>query len=170
MRRLTRIGAAIAGMAALLTLVTGTALAGGWAEATILTGSEDPPVAGEEREIRFSLLQHGVTAVDDGNVSLTATHPETGERIVVDATSLGGGRWSATVAFPTDGTWEIAITHDSLLTSGPMDLAVGSAPAAAWLPPALAIAAFAAVAMAVIAGMVLARGRTGVKAEPVRAA
>ncbi len=168
MRLLTRIGAATAGMAALLTLVTGTVLAGGWAEATILTGSEDPPVAGEEREVRFSLLQHGVTAVDDGNVFLTATHPESGKPIVVQATSLGGGRWSAMVAFPTDGTWEIAITHDSLATSGPIDLAVGSAPDAAWLPPAVAVGAFGAIALAAV--VLLARGRPRVKAEPLGAA
>ena len=170
MRRLTRIGAAIGGMAALLTLVSGTALGGGWAEATILTGSEDPPVAGEEREIRFSLLQHGVTAVDEGNVSLTATHQESGERIVVDATGLGGGRWSAVVVFPTDGTWEMAITHDSLLTSGPIDLAVASAPGAAWLPSALVLGAFGAMAVAVVVVMLMARGRPGVEAEPLPAA
>ena len=170
MRRLTRIGAGIAGMAVLLTLVTGTALGGGWAEATIVTDSEDPPVAGDEREIRFSLLQHGVTAVDDGDVSLTATHPESGQRIVVGATSLGGGRWSAPVAFPTGGTWEIAITHDSLLTSGPIDLAVVSGAGAAWLPPALAIAAFGAMALVVVSAALFVRGRPGVKAQPVRVA
>lgn len=169
MRHLTRAGAAVAGLVALLTVVTGTALAGGWAEATILTDSGDPPVAGEEREIRFSLLQHGVTAVDHGRVNLTATHPDTGEQIVVGATSLGGGRWAATVAFPVDGSWQIAITHDSLATSAPLRLVVGEAVALAWLPAAVALAAFGAVAAGVAAGIFVLRGRPAVPARVARA-
>ena len=66
-------------LGALTALMTGTALAGGWAEVAITDGSEGPPIAGEEREIQFSLLQHGVTAVDFGEAQLTAVNAETGE-------------------------------------------------------------------------------------------
>ena len=169
MRHLTRLGRAVAGVAALLTLFTGTALAGGWAEATILADSGDPPVAGEEREIRFSLLQHGVTAVDRGQVRLTATHPDTGEKIVVGASSLGGGRWAATVTFPVDGSWEVGITHDSLETSAPVPLVVGEAATLAWLPAALALGVFGAVAAGVAAGIFVLRGRPAVPARAARA-
>ena len=64
MRYLTRLGVAAVALGALTALMTGTALAGGWAEVVITDGSEGPPIAGEEREIQFTLLQHGVTAVD----------------------------------------------------------------------------------------------------------
>ena len=169
MRHLTRAGAAVAGLAALLTLVTGTALAGGWAEVTILGDSGDPPIAGEEREIRFSLLQHGVTAVDHGQVDLTATHPDTGEQIVVGATSLGGGRWASRVTFPRDGSWEIGITHDSLDTSASLQLVVEEPAGLAWLPAVLALGAFGAVAAAVAVGIFVARGRSAVPARAARA-
>jgi hypothetical protein len=169
MRHLIRAGAAVAALAALLTLVTTTALAGGWAEVTMLGDSGDPPVAGEEREIRFSLLQHGVTAVDDGQVNLTAVHPDSGEQIVVSATGLGGGRWAAMVTFPVEGSWVISITHDSLETSAPAQLTVGEAAGLAWLPAALALVAFGAVAAAVAAGIFLARGRSALPARAARA-
>lgn len=169
MRHLTRAGAAVAGLAALLALVTGTALAGGWAEVTMIGDSADPPVAGEEREIRFTLLQHGVTAVDDGQVNLTATHPETGEQIMVGATSLGGGRWTATVTFPVDGSWEIGVTHDSLDTSAPLRMVVGEAAGLAWLPAALALAGFGAAAAAVTAVILVTRGRSALPARAARA-
>ena len=87
MRYLTRLGAAAVALGALTALMTGTALAGGWAEVVITDGSEGPPIAGEEREIQFTLLQHGVTAVDFGEVQLTAVNSETGESITVPATN-----------------------------------------------------------------------------------
>ena len=121
MRHTRRLGiaAALAAQAALMTLMTGTALAGGWAEVTMVDGAGDPPIAGEEREIRFSLLQHGVTAVDFGEAQLTAVNPDTGETITVAATNHGGGLWSAIVTFPAGGNWEIGVAHNELLTSEP---------------------------------------------------
>lgn len=168
MRQLSRVGAGLATLAALLALVTGTALAGGWAEVVMTSASEDPPVAGEADEIQFTLLQHGVTAVDFGEVQLTAIHPETGEELTMPATSLGGGRWSASVTFPVAGSWQIGVRHNDLETSGPTTLTVGPVDQLAWLPPALTVGIFGAVAMAVIGGMLLFRNRPAPAGQALR--
>ena len=168
MRHLTRVGAGLATLAALLALITGTALAGGWAEVVMTDASQDPPVAGETGEIEFTLLQHGVTAVDFGDVNLTAVNAETGEELTVAATSLGGGRWSASVTFPVAGSWQIGVTHNELETSGPTTLTVGPDGQLAWLPSTLTVAIFAAGAMAVIGGMLLVRNRPMAGGQAIR--
>ena len=37
------------------------------------------------------------------------------------ATSLGGGRWSASITFPVAGDWQIGVRHNELETSGADD-------------------------------------------------
>ena len=155
MRNLRRLGIAVGALAAVLAMMTGTALAGGWAEVSMTDASADPPIAGEEREVRFSLLQHGVTAIDFGEVQLTATHSESGQVITVPATNHGGGIWSAVVTFPADGDWRIGIAHNDLETSPPTMLAVGQHDGLAWLPGAISAGAFLLAAAAVLGSMVL---------------
>jgi len=168
MRHLTRVGTGLATLAALLALITGTALAGGWAEVVMTGASEDPPVAGETDEVDFTLLQHGVTAVDFGDVELTAINPDTGQELTVPARSLGGGRWSASITFPVAGDWQIGVRHNDLETSGPTTLRVGPVDQLAWLPSTLTLGIFAAVAMAVIAGMLLFRNRPVAAGRAIR--
>lgn len=155
MRHLTRVGAGLATLAALLALITGTALAGGWAEVVMTDASEDPPLAGETGEIQFWLFQHGVTPVDFGDVELTAIHRDTGQGFTVPATNHGKGRWSASVTFPVAGSWRIGAFHNDLATSAPTTLTVGPVDGLAWLPPTLTLGIFGAVAVAVIGGMLL---------------
>lgn len=154
MRQIRRLGVA-AGLAALMALVSGTALAGGWAEVTMVDGSEDPPVAGEEREVRFQLLQHGITAVDYGQVELRAVHPDTGEAITVPATNHGGGMWSAIVTFTVGGDWRLGVAHSDLLTSEPTVLAVGQVGGLGWLPGVVSISVFVLMAIAVLGSALL---------------
>ena len=78
MRALTRSAVALLAAMALTTLAAGAVLAGGWASATLTPTSGEPPVAGEERELTVTLLQHAQTPVDFGEVQLTATHTGTG--------------------------------------------------------------------------------------------
>ena len=165
MRHIARVGGAgLAAATALLVLLTGTALAGNYGEVTIIDGADGPPTAGEEREIRFSLLQHGVAPIDDGRVDVTLTHPGTGEQVTVQAMPQGNGIWAATVRFSVEGEWRIGVTHQWFETSPPITLAVGPSEAAAWLPAALALGVFAVVAAAVVAGMLAARGRSALPA------
>lgn len=167
MRHLRRSGAATAAFAALTLLMAGTALAGNFAEVTITSDADDPPAAGEEREIRFSMLQHGITPISDGRVELTATLPGSGDRLSVPATSLGGGEWAAIVTFPAGGDWQLHVTHDVFETSAPTSLAV--APVAAGpMGAALAVGMLGAAAAAVLAGMLLIRRARG--SGPRRAA
>jgi hypothetical protein len=155
MRYLRRLATAAATVAALTALVTGVTLAGGWAEVVMVDGSEDSPIAGEESEIRFSLLQHGVTAVDFGEVQVTATNPESGEVITVPATNHGGGSWSAVVTFPVEGDWQIGVAHNDLETSPPTTLSVTSMGGLAWLPAMLSVGLFAVVVVVVLGSMLL---------------
>jgi YtkA-like len=155
MRHLSRIGAALAGLAALLLLVTGTALAGNFGEVTILEGGDGPPTAGEEREIRFVLLQHGVTPIEDGRVDVTLTNGETGDELVVQAVHQGDGIYAASVVFPAAGDWQVHVTHQWFATSAPTALAVSPAETAAWLPAALAIGGFAAAILVVLGAIVV---------------
>jgi hypothetical protein len=152
LRRLTTVGTAVAVLTALMTTV---ALAGGWAEVVMEDGSEGPPIAGEEREIRFTLLQHGVTAVDFGEVQLTVTNSQTGEVISVPATNHGGGSWSAIVTFPVGGDWQIGVAHNDLETSPPTTVSVGRIDGLASLPGLLSVGLFAVAAIVVLGSMVL---------------
>ena len=155
MRHLSRIGAAVAGLAALLLLITGTALAGNFGEVTILDDGAGPPTAGEEREIRFALLQHGVAPIVDGRVDVTLTNRETGDELVVQAVHQGEGIWAASVVFPEAGDWQVGVTHEWFATSPPTTLAVTSSETAAWLPAALAIGGFAAAILVVLGAIVV---------------
>jgi hypothetical protein len=146
MRVITRIAAAASSALAMLTLIAGTALAGDWAEVTVAPDAGGPPVAGEDHQLRLTLLQHGMTPVDWGDVNLTGTNPVTGETITVEARSAGGGEWVADVMFPTDGTWQLTVAHSDLETSAVPSLSVERTAVLTWLPTAALVAAGAGAA------------------------
>ena len=75
MRRLIRTTLSLAVLAALAAVMAGAVAAGNYAETSIVDGANTPPTAGEERELRLLLLQHGITPVDHGRVELTAWLP-----------------------------------------------------------------------------------------------
>jgi hypothetical protein len=166
MRRLIRTTLALALLAALGALTAATVAAGNYAETSIVDGDETPPSAGEERELRLLLLQHGVTPVDHGSVELTAWLPGTDERISVVATSVGNGEWVANVTFPAAGEWQMRVLHSVFETPAAFALAVAPSSATVWLPAAATIGGMLLVAVALI---VVAR-RTGggrVASEPI---
>lgn len=167
MRRTRHLITTITALVALMALTTATALAGNYAEVAMIDADGAPLVAGEEREIRFDLLQHGVTPVDYGTVQLTLSLAGRAEPIVVDAVSLGGGEWSASVTFPVEGDWQMRITHSALETPPARSIAVGPSAASAWIPGTATVAAFAAAALLLIVGTrLLDRSRRGPGAEP----
>jgi hypothetical protein len=107
--------AALAALAATL-ILAGTALAGGWANAIMDDPPPDPPSAGEPITIGFTLLQHGVTPVDDPAPVITVRNAATGEELSVTATQEGAsGHWVATITFPSDGVWRYEVTHDLIV-------------------------------------------------------
>jgi hypothetical protein len=114
----------IAALAVLLTLAATPVAAGGAATAEVTSGLDEPPVAGEDREVRVLLLQHGVTPVDFGTVTLTGVLAETGESISAEATPMGAGTWAATIAFPASGDWQLRVMHDELATPAASTLTV----------------------------------------------
>jgi hypothetical protein len=169
MRHIGRIGACLAWLAAVAALAAGTAFAGNFGEVTFIDGAQGPPTAGEEREVRFALLQHGVAPIEDGRVGVTLTHSESREEVTVQATHLGDGIWAATVTFPLDGDWQAAVHHEWFETSRPTTLTVTAVDATAWIPGALAVAALACAAGLVVGGMWFIGGRATRASTPVRA-
>ncbi len=162
MPRILRPWALLAGLLALLSLATGTALAGGGGHgaATIessVDGSGGPLAVGEEREIRLSLFEPGDTPVESGTVRVTATLSGSRERVSVLATNVGGGDWVARVAFPIEGRWRIGVSHDSLGTSLPSALDVGPGPAAPWVIAAIVLGAVTVAGALLAAAVALAR-------------
>ena len=148
----TRSRFAALGLLAVLTVLVATPVtAGNYAEVDYGTSFVEPPAAGEEREIRVSLLQHGVTPVDHGEVDMTIVDAASGERITVPATSLGDGKWSARVAFPSAGAWQLRVTHSVFETPEPTAITVagggmGSIPLpVAWVAGLGLLAATAAI-------------------------
>ena len=108
-------------LASVLGLLLAVALAapvfaGGWAQAQLDTGTP-PGEEGGTTEIGFTLLQHGVTPVDWGSVTVTAVNAATGETVTASARSDGGDHWTASLAFPSTGEWSITILHDQLEVS-----------------------------------------------------
>ena len=166
MRRLIRMTLALAMLGVLNALTAATVAAGNYAETSIVDGADTPPTAGEQRELRLLLLQHGVTPVDHGTVELTAWLPGTDERISVMATSIGDGEWVANVTFPTVGDWQMRILHSVFETPEASAFAVAPSSAAAWLP---ATGSIAALLLAVASLVVVARRIRGGRAssEPV---
>jgi YtkA-like len=150
MRRLTRMTLTMATLAALSALMAATVAAGNYAETSIVDGADTPPTAGEERELRLLLLQHGVTPVDHGSVELTAWLPGTDERISVLATSAGDGEWIANVTFPMAGDWQMRILHSVFETPAASAFVVAPSSTSAWLPAAGSIGAMLLVAVALI--------------------
>jgi cytochrome c2 len=80
---------------------------GGWAIVTV----HDVPeyaVAGTPVEFVYDVRQHGVTLRDDVEGSIEATLA--GAKVGAGATSMGKGRYRATLTFPRAGTWKVRIS------------------------------------------------------------
>ena len=169
MRPMLRAIATLAATAALLAALASTALAGNYAEVLYSDPGDEGATAGSEREIRFTLLQHGVTAVEDGPVLVTATLPGS-DPIQVEATSHGGGIWSAVITFPTAGAWQLRVTHAVFETPPATELAVGAAPSVA--PGTIPVVAVLLLAGAILVVVVaVSRGRSSLgrtAPEPIR--
>ncbi len=152
MRPLTRLAAMLAALATILALGAMPAAAGNFAEVTMSPIDGGPPVAGEERELRFILMQHGVTPVDHGQVQLTATLDGSDEVVTVPAASLGNGEWAANLALPIEGEWQLRVTHSVFETSPPTTIVIGPAGfvAPAAMPAIIGIALVAVAAIALV--------------------
>jgi hypothetical protein len=132
-------------------LLAGTVLAGGFATVSVDPPPDDPS-GGEPIAIDFTVLQHGITPVDDGPMQITLVNRDTGERTSFSATPDGsGGRWSATVTPPSAGEYDLVFTHDvEMRMIGRPVLSVGDAPGGigplpGWMGLVAAVAALIAL-------------------------
>ena len=111
----------------LLAILSPSALAGGWAVSTL--DPMDPPVAGQETEVGFTIRQHGVTPVELEDVAIAVTGPS-GAIAVFDAQQDGTtGHYVATVVFEEgQSTWEIRQGWFEAQQLGVIDVGVTAAP------------------------------------------
>jgi hypothetical protein len=168
------VAAASAAAAMMTLLLASTALAGGWASATLDEQPTDPG-AGGTMEIGFTLLQHGVTPVDWGQPLVMLVNDETGQRVTADARQSGAkGHWTAELTVPSAGRWTLDIRHDLEVVPANFEpITIGGAAAAqpaatpsslAIQPALLAVALFlggVAIAAAAIGTLAWRRARTG---------
>jgi hypothetical protein len=95
-------------------LISAAAFAGGFAIANLDTTPQ--PRAGEATTLGFIVLQHGVTPVTFGDVSVSARNDATGESLTTKARAEGKpGHYLATLTFPSAGSWTWEITLENLL-------------------------------------------------------
>jgi hypothetical protein len=113
----------------LLAILSPSALAGGWAVSTL--DPMDPPVAGQDTEVGFTIRQHGVTPVELENVAVAITGPS-GAIAVFDAQQDGTtGHYVATVVFEEgQSTWEIRQGWFEAQQLGVIDVGMTAAPEA----------------------------------------
>jgi hypothetical protein len=153
--------AALAAAATLTLLIASTALAGGWASATLDQQPADPGEGGT-LVVGFTLLQHGVTPVDWGQPVVQLVNAESGARVTADAVPSGAtGHWTAELTVPAAGSWALEIRHDlevvpvnfnPITVSGQGRGAAATAGTTVGLQPALLAAIGFLGALAVIAG------------------
>ena len=165
-----RFGIAVATFAVVVASAAAPVLAGNWAEVDYGTGLAEPPAAGEERELRLVLLQHGVTPVNDGEVLVTAVLPGSDEVVSVAASPVGDGAWTASITFPAAGEWQVRVTHSVFETPDAVAVTVATGDIG-WvsIAPVVGVAA-AALVLLLVATSFVRRARGHVDPAPVAAA
>jgi hypothetical protein len=118
-------------------LLVATALAGGWASATLDPGAAGPQ-AGTPTTLGFRVLQHGQTPNSSLTVVVHAASSASGGAVSAAATAQGAaGHYVATLTFPTEGAWTITWTSELDMSASSAPLTVGAAvPAAPVAGPA----------------------------------
>jgi hypothetical protein len=113
----------------MLASLSPAALAGGWAVSTL--DPMDPPVAGQETQVGFTIRQHGVSPVDIEDVAVAVTGPS-GAVAVFEARPDGTtGHYVATVVFEEgQSTWEIRQGWFAPQPLGVIDVGVAATPSA----------------------------------------
>jgi LPXTG-motif cell wall-anchored protein len=155
-------------------LISTAALAGGVAIANL--DSTPQPRAGEATTLGFTLLQHGVTPVTSGDVSVVARNDATGESVTTKGHAEGKpGHYLATMTFPSAGSWTWEITLENLLMQSkfpPLTVlpAVGApapaAPAATEPAPASTGAPQAIAALALLGALIAGAGYLFLRRRP----
>jgi hypothetical protein len=151
MRRRPFVALLVAMVASLV--MTSAAVAGGWATVTLADPPAEP-TAGGETTLGLTVLQHGETPVSWPRITVVATDAATGATIRAEAQPTAGqtGRYTATLTFPTGGSWTLAYESADLIMDGTATLAVAASAAAA---PAAASATADLAAMVAMGGLVL---------------
>jgi hypothetical protein len=107
--------------------------------------------------VGVTLLQHGVTPVDWGEVGVSAVNASTGERLSFTGTPrLSDGQWTTWIELPA-GSWNLTVTHTELQVGSEegLSLTVGAPSAATSAGTAAAQAMSPVLALLLVAGIVM---------------
>jgi len=123
MRRLIALPFALVAVLA----VGATVLAGGWATVDA-AGPTNGAGAGTGTTLNLEVRQHGVTPVSWPRISVIATNKATGEKFTSTATPTAEqtGHYTATLTFPTEGSWTLSYESPDLVMEGTATLAVAA--------------------------------------------
>lgn len=174
-----RFGVGLLAGSVLAVLTAMPAAAGGWA--SVVDDQALPPDDGGATVVRFRLLQHGMTPVDWGELSVVAVNAESGERVTGTATPQPGapGTWDASFQLPSAGTWTLEILHRELevMSSHPIRFTSAAPPSASAPATTGTVATWVGVALLALAcllplgtAFVLARRRRSAPAGEARGA
>lgn len=131
--------------------------AGGWA-ITVVDRFDDP-MAGEDLNIGFTILQHGRTPVDVDGVAIDVVEPD-GDRNRFVAQSAGEvGRYRATIELPEAGRYSWSVIQGWFGRQDLGQLDVSSPPATAWWVTGIGALSGALVVVAATAAVVMALRR-----------
>jgi len=132
------------------------ASAGGWAVTSV--DPFDPPVAGADLEIGFSILQHGRTPVDVDGVIIVVEDPSGATRQFTAEPAGSVGRYRATIELPEAGRYRWSVIQGWF---GPQDLGAFDVdqPATGAFPVPWVAGPAAAVAAAGVVGLLVVRRR-----------
>lgn len=148
---------------ALAALWVAPALAGGWAVVTLDTLPAEI-IAGEPLTIGFMVRQHGVTPLGGLNASVGLQQDGSSHVQLIPAVEEGeSGHYTATLNFPTAGTWHWSINSGFWPESQPMpELTVTASTVSATVPQSTSPLPFVlgAVGLVGLAGSLVALVRT----------
>jgi mono/diheme cytochrome c family protein len=131
---------------ALLVIVTGTAVAGGWAIIT-LSGFPEYAVAGKPLKLSFAVRQHGVTLLSGLRPNVRAATPSGLTATANAVPAKEKGEYTAELLLPQHGNWTITVVsgfNDSQVTLPPLKvIEAGTAAPAAFSPATRGVRLFA---------------------------
>lgn len=155
-------------------IVASAALAGGWAQVSPKNIPVDPP-AGEPTTIEVALFQHGVTLTTSPSLTVIATDADSGAVVRAEAVAdPKAGSYTATIVFPTAGSWTLTFDSADLIMEGEIAMAIGPALTGAQGSPSgaaavdvmpFAVLLFVAVVGLAVAGLALVGRRRSVDTQ-----
>jgi hypothetical protein len=155
-------------LATLALAAGGTAAGGGWATAGLSPLPPEDVAAGDTWRPTITLLQHARTPLDGVSPSITIRNGHGETRTFVATPTGEPGKYAVDVAFPSSGSWAIAVDDDfsQVHTFGTVSVGAGGSVAGDF-PLGWTLGGIVAVAAAAALLLLRRRGRPDSVAAPL---